>query len=121
MPAIEHLQSYQHDALPDVRVFPLSLPFSSSEPQEVLVEVGHGAQIPLHTHSVDARMVIVGGSGRVLSSQSELNGLPVGRGDVVFFEREVAHGFEAGPEGLVFLSQNGGIVDTHAKNWDIRL
>jgi quercetin dioxygenase-like cupin family protein len=120
MPAIEHLSSFQHDGLPGVRVFPVTASLAAGHPQEVLVEVDGDGTIPLHTHSVDAKMVIVAGSGCVLSAQSQLNGVPVRRGDVVRFEKDIAHGFEAGPDGLVFLSVNGGIVDSRSENWDIR-
>jgi quercetin dioxygenase-like cupin family protein len=63
-------------------------------------------------------MFIVAGKARVLSAEQQLDGRMVSRGDAVFFEKNVAHGFEASEEGLVFVSRNGGIVDARG-NWDL--
>ena len=40
-------------------------------------------------------------------------------GRVVFFEKNVGHGFQASSEGLVFVSKNGGIVDRDEDAWGI--
>jgi quercetin dioxygenase-like cupin family protein len=87
-------------------------------PQSVLVKVEAGGKIPLHVHKVDAEMYIVGGSAIVLSDD-ETNGTLVNPGARVMFKKNESHGFEAGPEGLVFVSFNGGIVDFQDTNWDI--
>ncbi|MEK7068899.1 MAG: hypothetical protein AAB947_00790 [Patescibacteria group bacterium] len=79
-----------------------------------------GAVIPLHTHNVDARMMIASGSGEVLSDDPATNGRKVGPGDCVFFERLGKHGFRALRIGMSFFSENGGIVDEEDdNNWDI--
>ena len=76
--------------------------------EQVLVTLEPSGKIPLHTHKVDARMYIVAGVARVLSTD-EYNGHQVGPGECVLFRKDLPHGFEAGPEGLTFLSCNDGI------------
>jgi hypothetical protein len=44
----------------------------------------------------------------------------VSKGDVVFFEKNVSHGFKASTSGLTFLSQNGGIIDPNTRKWDMK-
>ncbi len=76
--------------------------------ENVFVHVVPNGVIPLHRHKVKANMYIVAGGGRVLST-NENNGRSVGPGDCVLFEKDLPHGFEAGPNGLIFLSCNGRI------------
>lgn len=122
MGSVEQMDYVTNANLKDVRVFRLGkAPLERGTPQEVLVEVAPNAEIPMHQHAVDAEMFIVAGSGTVLSIDSALNGVAVQRGAVVLFERRVAHGFKAGKDGLVFLSRNGGIVDSASAEWDLRL
>jgi len=120
MGRIERLQTIRHDQLPGVLVYPLTANPRAGEPQEVLVQVEPDREIPLHKHSVDAMMYIVGGSGTVLADDPEIRGRAVSRGDVVFFEKEASHGFHAGQDGLVFVSKNGGIVAPENSAWDIQ-
>lgn len=119
MGRITELQPVVHDSLPGVVVYPLDGDAEVGELQEVLVDVEPNGTIPLHRHQVDATMVILAGEGKVLSSDAQINGQLVGKGKVVFFERHVLHGFEAGPDGLLFISKNGGIVSSRGEPWDI--
>jgi quercetin dioxygenase-like cupin family protein len=119
MSAISRLESITNVALPGVTIFPLGEQAVAGVPQEVLVCSSPGVTIPPHTHSVDARMIIVSGGAEVLSDDAGLAGRHVAAGDVVFFERNVAHGFRAFDSGLAFISRNGGIVDTHDAHWDM--
>jgi quercetin dioxygenase-like cupin family protein len=109
----------KHEKLPNVTVYSWGEAPQVGVEQEVLVEIASGAAIPLHRHSVDARMTIVAGEGVVLSEDRSLQGRKVKKGDVVFFEADIAHGFEASTSGLTFVSKNGGIVDINAIQWDI--
>lgn len=79
--------------------------------EKVLVTLEPNGKIPLHTHKVDARMYIVAGRASVLSTD-DYNGRQVGPGECVLFRKDLPHGFEAGPEGLTFLSCNDGIRQT---------
>ncbi len=117
---ISSLSALSHASLPGVLVFPLdgNMPKRGQE-QSVLVQANSGAMIPLHTHDTDATMIIVSGSGRVLSEDPSANGREVEPGHCVFFEARKPHGFEAGPNGLRFISRNGGIVDGDG-NWDLQ-
>lgn len=115
---ITPMKAFKHSALPDVQVFSMSGNLKHGEPQQVLVKVSPGGEIPLHSHNVDARMMIVSGSGKVLSDDPEINQSTVQGGTCVFFEKMKAHGFQAGDEGLSFVSDNGGIVDEHHR-WDL--
>jgi quercetin dioxygenase-like cupin family protein len=108
-----------HHSLSGVLVYPLLGGANRGSEQEVLVVVEPLREIPLHTHEVDAKMFIVAGSGTVLSGDQRINRSEVRVGDLVFFEKRVSHGFVAGPEGLSFVSKNGGIVDANQDNWDI--
>jgi quercetin dioxygenase-like cupin family protein len=76
--------------------------------ENVLVTIAPNGTIPLHTHKVDARMYIVAGRAKVLSTD-EYNGREVGPGECVLFRKYLPHGFEACSEGLTFLSCNDGI------------
>ena len=87
--------------------------------EELLVEVEPNGEVPLHTHSVDATMIILDGAAKVLSEDHDLNGRQVSRGDVVFFEKDRMHGFKASDSGLLFLSRNGGIIGNAGGPWDI--
>src|SRR5438094_974963 len=119
MGQIIELPKLHHDRLPGVTVYPIQGEVKAGLPQEVLVDVEPGQQIPLHRHGVDATMFIASGSGEVLSEDKTIAGRSVSKGDVVFFERNVNHGFRAGAIGLVFISRNGGIVSSKNQNWDI--
>ena len=94
-------------ALPGISIWPL--PKGSGDMEHTIVGIPPNGKIPLHTHTVDARMHIVHGSAQVLSDNED-NGRTVVPGDCVFFEKERAHGFQAGPKGMAFLSCNGGIL-----------
>jgi quercetin dioxygenase-like cupin family protein len=119
MSTIVHSKPISHGSLLGVTVYPFSARLERSVPQDVLVAVEPGATIPLHSHSVDASMLIVDGEGLVLSSDPALHGQVVRRGDLVYFERNVDHGFKAADVGLTFLSRNGGIVTRDEAGWDI--
>jgi quercetin dioxygenase-like cupin family protein len=118
MASIQSLQTLRHPELPGVLISPLGS-VGAGEEQEVLVQIEAFGVIPMHCHSVDATMVIVAGSGEVLSEDLGLHLQRVRPGAVVFFERTILHGFRAGQEGLGFISKNGGIVDTDEAAWDI--
>lgn len=117
MPSIHSAIARNYSALPGVIVYAMDGAPKRGAVQRVLVCVAAGMDIPLHTHSVDAEMFIVAGSGVVLSVD-ENNGRAVCMGDVVLFERDAPHGFRAGSQGLTFVSSNGGIVDAD-DDWDI--
>lgn len=118
MPTITKSVPLKEQRISGVTVLPFGGVPITGEPQKVLVSVSANGQIPLHTHSVDAEMLIVFGEGVVLAVDST-NGTVVRAGDRVFFERDMLHGFQAGPDGLGFVSVNGGVVDSVADRWDI--
>lgn len=103
-----------------MQVFPLEEVPLKDKPQQVLVVCAPHAQIRPHRHKHDASMFVVSGSAQVLASNPELNGRSVTTGDRVFFQREQDHGFQAGPEGMSFISTNGGVVDVNPANWDMQ-
>ncbi len=105
-----------HPSLSGVQIFPLDGAIRGST-QRVLVKMEPGTRIPPHRHTVDATMDVVSGRA-VVRSDNEDDGTEVGVGTRVHFGAHGLHGFEAGPEGFVFLSTNGGIVDATG-NWDI--
>jgi quercetin dioxygenase-like cupin family protein len=117
MLSVSTLRSVTHPSLPGVRIFPVTDQLEAGSAQSVLVEVTPRGSIPLHSHSVDAEMIIVGGSGWVCSNDAT-DGRHVKPGYRVFYEADKPHGFIAGPEGLSFISINGGIVDEHPERWD---
>ena len=119
MAGITRIEKIGHEQLPGVAVYMLERQNAAPPTQEVLVEVGRDGHIPLHSHTVDATMIILDGAATVLSEDLELNGRRVSRGDVVFFEKDRKHGFKASDTGLLFLSRNGGIVGNHGEAWDI--
>ena len=119
MSRISHNEPLTHPRLPGVTVFPFAKDLQRGAKQEVLIEMAPGSEIPLHSHAVDATMLIVDGEARVLSSDPDLHGQLVHRGDVVFFERDVNHGFVASEGGMAFVSNNGGIVVRDSGAWDI--
>lgn len=118
---ISSLNALSHESLPGVLVFPLdgTTP-KRDQHQSVLVQAGPGAVIPLHTHDTDAEMIIVSGSGQVLSEDPDAHGREVAPGHCVFFEARKPHGFQAGAGGLSFISKNGGIVDGDG-DWDLQM
>jgi quercetin dioxygenase-like cupin family protein len=118
MSSIRQMSRLRHETLDGTEVFVMDSQAEAGVPQEVLVKCRPHATIERHTHSVDAEMFIVGGSARVLSSDPRIHGSVVTPGQVVFFEKNVPHGFEALDGGLVFVSRNGGIVD-ETKPWDM--
>ena len=118
MGGISQLKRLPMDELAGVAVFQMSRSARRGEEQTVLVVCDPGAKIPLHTHSVDAQMFIAGGSGTVLSDDPAINGQMARIGDLVFFKRGVAHGFQAADDGLSFVSCNGGTCDESGE-WDI--
>ena len=117
MPQVSQLKVLTSPSLPGVRIFAISGAPKAGVAQSVLVEVEPDGSIPLHSHTVDAEMIIVGGSGWVCSTDAT-NGRHVSPGFRVFYEKERPHGFRAGKEGLSFISNNGGIVDEDPKKWD---
>ena len=119
MSSISRAEGVRHPAIPGVTIFPMSGPAQRGKPQDVLVCVEPMATIPLHSHESDAAMLIAAGSGQVLSDDQQSNGKEVSRGSCVFFEALGLHGFKAGPEGLTFVSRNGGIVGKDG-DWDIK-
>jgi quercetin dioxygenase-like cupin family protein len=119
MPGIARIEKVSHEGLPGVGAYVLQAHGEPAHLEELLVEVEPNGEVPLHTHSVDATMIILDGTAKVLSEDHELNGKQVSRGDVVFFEKERMHGFKAAASGLLFLSRNGGIVGTPGAPWDI--
>lgn len=119
MDVVTRVSPVKRDDLESVDVYPMDEDVAAGEPQEVFVDAEAGARIPLHRHGVDATMFIVGGRATLLSEKEEANGRTVTKGDKVFFERNVGHGFDVSEEGLAFISRNGGIVDTNPDSWDI--
>lgn len=119
MSRIGRMEVLKYEGLRGTEVFKMCAQLKAGTPQEVLVVCEPGAIIEEHTHAVDAEMFIVAGRGRVRSADRILNGKIVGPGDIVFFEKNVSHGFDALESGLSFVSRNGGIVDQHG-TWDIR-
>jgi len=117
MPSVSTISSVVNPSLPGVRIIPVSGPLKAGAPQTVLVEVEPDGSVPLHSHTVDAEMIIVAGSGWVCSTDLT-NGRYVSPGYLVFFEADKPHGFLAGSEGLSFISVNGGIVDEDTDHWD---
>lgn len=118
---ITQLPRRSHPSLPGIAVMALMAGESlkRGEPQHVLVEVPPDGEIPLHTHKVRARMFVVAGDAKVLSNDQSINGRMVGVGDVVDFEPDIGHGFQAGPNGMRFVSENGGIVGDDG--WDMQM
>jgi len=119
MPGITRIDRVGHEKLPGVAVYLLEPQHTSTIAQEVLVELEPNGDIPLHSHTVDATMIILNGGATVLSEDGDLNGRRISRGDVVFFEKNRRHGFKALESGLLFLSRNGGIVGEPGRPWDI--
>lgn len=115
---VEQMVQMPHEQLVGTAVYRMDSTAKAGVPQEVLVVCEPRAVIPPHTHNVDAEMFVVAGSAKVISSDDAINGRIVQRGDIVFFERHVTHGFEALDAGLIFVSRNGGIVDEDG-DWDI--
>ncbi len=118
MPVME-APIFSHPDLPGVTIRPLG----SQQPvrgiqQSVLVTVERNGTIPLHSHEVDADMGIVSGTAIILSDDED-NGREVGVGHCVRFRAGGKHGFRVGPEGLTFVSTNGGIIDRSPDQWDI--
>lgn len=114
---ITEQSSIVHPRLAGVTVFPMGGPVHRGQAQRVLVQVEPGAEIPPHSHMVDATMIPVAGSATVLSDDED-NGRIVHPGNCVFFHAGGQHGFRAGPDGFSFVSENGGIVDSDG-HWDI--
>lgn len=114
---ISRLATVTHPSLPGIQLFPMGARPIRGEPQTILVKMDSGSQIPLHTHTVSARMVIVAGSATVRSSDSSIDGTRVDAGSVVDFHANIAHGFDADDEGMTFVSENGGILGEG--DWDI--
>jgi quercetin dioxygenase-like cupin family protein len=119
MPSITPSSPVTNPSLPGVRIFPLTGALKAGSPQTVLVEVEPRGSIPMHSHTVDATMMIVAGDGWVRSTDST-DGHPVGPGYRVFYEAQRPHGFFAGEHGLSFISINGGIVDDDPHRWDLK-
>lgn len=117
---ITTLAMHTHPDLPGVSIISLEhAPLQRGMQQRVLVRMEAGTTIPLHRHTVDAIMDVVAGTGNVLSHDEE-NGREVTVGNRVLFAAAAPHGFVAGPEGMSFVSTNGGIVDEHGY-WDMQL
>jgi quercetin dioxygenase-like cupin family protein len=119
MPSIERIERIAHERLPGVAAYLLQARGDSAPLEELLVEVEPNGEVPLHSHSVDATMIILDGAAEVLSEDHDLNGKQVSRGDVVLFEKDRRHGFKVSDSGLLFLSRNGGIVGKAGRPWDI--
>src|SRR3989344_8368301 len=117
MHQVSKLEVLTSPSLPGVRIFAISGAPKAGVAQSVLVEVEPDGSIPLHSHTVDAEMIIVGGSGWVCSTDAT-NGRHVSPGFRVFYEKDKPHGFRAGNDGLSFVSINGGIVDEVPDKWD---
>ncbi len=119
MPSVVTTEFYKHPKLDGVKIFPLDGKASRrGENQRVLVTLEPNVEIPLHSHSVNAEMFIVSGSGKVLSDDNT-NGTTVKTGAMVYFEADNRHGFRAERDGMSFISSNGGIVDFAPQHWDI--
>jgi quercetin dioxygenase-like cupin family protein len=118
MPSVYRMEWMHNPALPGVAICRLSDHVRVGSPQRVLVRVEPQGQIPLHTHSVDAKMTILAGDGWIVSRDAT-DGRAVSPGVCVFYERDAPHGFRAGDAGLTFMSENGGIVDDDPESWDM--
>jgi len=119
MPSVSKLNPITNPSLPGVRIFPMSGAPKKGVAQSVLVEVEPRGSVPLHSHTVDAEMIIVAGNGWVCSTDAT-NGRHVSPGYRVFYEKDKPHGFRAGDAGLSFISINGGIVDENG-HWDLEM
>lgn len=119
MDVVTRVAPIEREDLENIAVYPMDEEVRAGESQEVFVDAKPGATIPLHRHGVDATMFIVGGRATLLSEKEEAHGRTVTKGDKVFFERNVGHGFNVSEEGLAFISRNGGIVDADPDSWDI--
>ena len=71
MNVVSEMQRFTHPAMPDVTIFAWD-DIHSNEPQEILVDVSPDGEVPPHTHSVDARMIIVAGEAEVLFDEEQL-------------------------------------------------
>lgn len=118
--ALEQVRIFTNPDLPGVTIRPLGSRSSLNRgiPQIVLVTIEPNGVIPLHSHEVDAHMDIVAGGATILSDDED-NGREVGPSHSWCFHAGGKHGFRAGPEGLTFVSTNGGIVDEDPNRWDI--
>ncbi len=114
--AISIMEQFTHASLPGVIGYAMTPNPERGKPQQILVEVEPHGVIPLHTHGVEARMGIVAGDGYVLSDDPVTNGVFVQKGTCVKFEKDKPHGFQAGIHGLIFVSDNDGIV---GPEWDM--
>jgi hypothetical protein len=111
--------TFSRPDLPGVTIRPLgSQQPARGTPQSVLVTVEPNCTIPLHSHEVDADMGIVSGTAIILSDDED-NGREVGPADCWRFVAGGKHGFRVGPQGLTFVSTNGGIIDESPSKWDI--
>ena len=118
---ITQSQTYTHPELPGVTVFPMGEEkLQADRPQQILIAVAPGVRIPLHRHNYDAAMFVVAGKATVLAEDPKVNGTEVGVGARVFFQKEKDHGFQAGAEGMSFISTNGGIVDADPASWNLQ-
>lgn len=122
---LESAKSTNYHAMPGVKISSWSKP-SRGEPQKLFIEAEPGSEIPLHTHSVDAEMLVVDGQAELLFDQQQLSDLDiqldriqVGAGDRILFKANLSHGFKVGPKGLKFVSINDGIAAPEADQWDI--
>ena len=125
MNVISDMQRFSHPTIPDITVYAWE-DIRSGKPQDILVDVAPDGVVPLHAHTVDAKMIIVSGEASVLFDQDQLhdrgqvlNRETVHQGDIVHFHAGMRHGFRASSQGLTFLSINGGIVDQDPDAWDL--
>jgi quercetin dioxygenase-like cupin family protein len=112
--------SVNHPRLPGVSIYNLEGgSLVQGKRQNVVVNVLPNNVIPLHKHESSAIMFVVSGSAKLLS-EDKMNGTYVTVGDRIHWDAFSSHGFEAGSDGLLFISTNDGIVDQKDfKHWDI--
>jgi quercetin dioxygenase-like cupin family protein len=115
---IGYLSQASAGNLPGITLQPIGHEPEVGKAQTILVRIAPGGHLPLHKHTCAATMTITEGDGTLLSSDPTTNGRSVGPGICVHCEPGDLHGFKAGSSGLMFISQNDGIVGRG--QWDMQ-
>ena len=80
------------------------------------VVVGHGGEVPLHSHDCAATMVVLGGSAFALGRR----GRRVSKGDVVVKAPREPHGFSEVDAPFTFISISDGEGIQRETSWDMQ-
>ena len=84
--------------------------------QVLEVKVEKGGEIPMHSHSCAATMVVIEGSAKAIGH----NERSVKKGDVIIKKAQEPHGFTSITEPFVFISISDGEGIMHDHDWDIK-